>query len=67
MARPKPLPAPRVGDLVRVKAPGTKHDGLSGRVIGLRVLSCDGRVGTAVQYSARGYAVVNPRDIERAA
>lgn len=56
----------RVGDAVRVTCPEPWLDGLVVRVIGLRVRSCSGRVGVAVQYSARSYAVVRADEVERA-
>lgn len=55
----------KVGDTVRV--PGVAWlKGAELRVIGLRVRSCRGFVGVAVQYSARAYLVVRPCEVQRA-
>ncbi len=61
--RAQPL---RVGDRVRCTCADPWLSGQVVRVIGLRVLSCAGWYGVAVQYNARAYSVVRPDEIERA-
>lgn len=60
----KPTAPLKVGDTATVRRKGPL-DGLTGRVIGLAVRSCDGRVGVAVQYSPRAYVVLDRKEIER--
>ena len=63
----KPTPRPlRVGDAVRCRCADPWLAGKVCVVIGLRVLSCTGRIGIAVQYNARAYSVVRADEIERA-
>jgi hypothetical protein len=63
--QPKNPDALAVGDRLRCTAPEEWLFGQVVTVIGLAVLSCDGFVGVAVQYSARGYSVVRPDELER--
>lgn len=62
-ARTEPLAH---GDRVTARRLGSPLDGLTGRVVGLAVRSCDGRVGVAVQYSARAYVVFDRRELRKA-
>lgn len=62
--RDKQAPAPKVGDRVLCTAPEPWLSGVVVKVIGLAVLSCQGRTGVAVQYSTGCYAVVRPEELE---
>jgi hypothetical protein len=65
----RPVRAPqaplKVGDRVRCKCADPWLSGHVVRVIGLGVLSCQGFVGVAVQYSPRGYCVLREGEFER--
>lgn len=68
MAADKPEPGAKrplkVGDRVRLRCADGWLDGQVGRVIGLAVRSAQGFTGIAVQYSALGYSVMRPEEVE---